>query len=155
MGHKKEFFYKKTDGIIIDLSDYQVFKTIIMKDPLNITKKLGKKAYLIINGKQICLKRKNKKILEIDLNSLINWKKKTNGFELYFVNYSSNTNSITSSSDDQIIRDNDNDDREYVLGFSYDNFDEINKSIYKFLGQYMVHNELISYEEYLYWTQDI
>lgn len=156
MGQKKDFFYKKNNVILEDFNDCIIYTGILTKDPFNLTNKLGKKISFIISVNTIKIKRKNIDILEIELDKLLNWKKKQNRFELFFVNFNYLSTPNISSSDEQLIHDTEINENEYILEFKLfkTNFEKINNDIYTYLGKYMVLRKLITYEEYLFWLKN-
>lgn len=148
MVQKKEFLYKEINDFSDELEEYYKLNTIIKKDPHNITNRLGKKIKLKIDKEYIYLTKNKKEIISIPLDKLITWKKKKNYIEFYFINF--NVGNISSISEENIIYDND-EDREFTLGFEIKDFKELNYYLYKFIGLYLLKNKLINKKQYLFW----
>lgn len=151
-----DLFEQNSD--IIKKKTSSKFKCIIIKDCFKLTNKLGKKIFIELKEDNICMSRHEDPIIMINYQDIDDWKfiESESNWCLCFRKYSKTDIHSDSDSLELIEIDNDSPEKEnmYKICCKFET-NEVLKSFENYLfirlGQYMIHNDLISIQEYKEW----
>lgn len=151
-----ELFDQHSD--IIKKKTSSKFKCIIIKDCFKLTNKLGKRIFIELNNKNICMSRHEDPIININYQDIDDWKFNESELSwcICFRKYIKNDNNSESDSLDLIEIDEESPEKEtmYKLCCKFESNDllkSFENSLFMKLGQYMIDHDLINVQEYKDW----